>query len=119
MKRLVAVYGTLKQGQGNHRVMGKSKLLGTHVTEAKYTMYDNGGFPFVYNQGNTPITIEVYEVTDRETSDNINRLEGYSGTRDNPRNWYDTVDVDTPYGLAEMFITKTPKNLQEITSGVW
>lgn len=119
MRRLIAVYGTLKKGRSNHRVMGNSKFLGTHVTEPKFTMYNNGGFPYVYNQGDTPITIEVFEVTSEDTSNWINSLEGYTGTRDHPRNWYDTVDVETPYGTAEMFITKTPKNLSIVTSGIW
>jgi len=121
LDKLIAVYGTLKQQHGNHIYMGGSQFLGTHVTEPAYTMYSLGGFPAVTKEGSTPISIEVYRVTDPEDLQNIYGLEGYSGERDSPRNrFYDTTDVETPYGTAEMFIFKTPPATRRVVeSGVW
>lgn len=120
-KTLFAVYGTLKSGWGNNRILqGNSKLLGTFVTPPNYTMYSLGGFPAVTKEGNTPITVEVYEVTDPQTIQRVHNLEGYSGTPDHPNNWYDVTPVETPYGVANMFYFKTPPSRGHvIESGIW
>lgn len=72
----VFVYGTLKQGHGNHRVLGDSPLLTTAKTSANYTMFNTGGFPAVIPEGTTTIQGEVYEV-DETTFPRLDRLEGY------------------------------------------
>jgi gamma-glutamylcyclotransferase (GGCT)/AIG2-like uncharacterized protein YtfP len=97
------------------------KLLGSTETAPAFTMTSMGGFPIVKTFGKTPIQIEVYEVTSRNALDRINRLEGYSGKRGHSSNWYNTVDVDTPYGQAEMFIMSPEQypHLQVIESGDW
>lgn len=119
MKKLIFVYGTLKKNHGNNRVMGDSKFLGTHTTEPKFTLY-GGGFPFVKSSGETPITGEVYEVTDKETLRDIYGLEGYSGVRGAKSNWYDTTDTETEFGTAELFVIhETPSGRPQIESGVW
>lgn len=119
MRKLIGVYGTLRKGCGNHRIMGDSKLLGTVVTSAKFTMYNNGHFPYVYPKGKTPLTLEIYNVEDQNTLRHIYGLEGYTGERNNPKNWYDTVDVETEFGLAEIFVCKTPQKLPIVESGDW
>lgn len=86
---LVFVYGTLKKGRSNHRVMGNSELMFKHVTDPIYTMVTNGGFPIVKRGGTTPITGEVYKVTDENTLNRIYRLEGCTGIKGHPDNWYD------------------------------
>ncbi len=119
MKKLIAVYGTLKEGHHNHRVLGESKLIGKHVTEPKFTMYSNGGFPIVSPYGDTPIVIEVYQVDNPTDLQRVYRLEGYSGTRNSSANWYDTVDVETPYGVAEMFVMDKVQGRPVVASGEW
>jgi len=119
MKKLIAVYGTLKRRHGNHRVMGKSKFLGEVKTEPKFTMYSTGGFPILSSQGDTSIAIEVFEVTEPETLRRIYGLEGYSGVRNSRDNWYDTIDIPTPWGDAEIFIQDKQTTLPIVTSGVW
>ena len=47
MSYRVAVYGTLKKGGHNHRLLNESKYLGKDTTEAKYNFYSLGGFPAV------------------------------------------------------------------------
>lgn len=115
----IAVYGTLKEGYGNHHYIAGAKYLGDCVTEPEYNMHSMGGFPGVTKGGTTPITIEVYEVEDEEMLRDIYSLEGYTGRRDADANWYDTTLVDTPYGEAEMFYFKQPLNRPVISSGVW
>lgn len=114
------VYGTLKSGHGNNRRLQNAKKLGEHTTEPNYTMYGLGGFPAVSPGGQTAITGEVYETDDENVINGVNALEGYTGTKDHPNNWYDTETIDTPYGSAEMFIFKTaPTRASVVESGVW
>lgn len=103
--KLMAVYGTLKKGFSNHRILENQKLLGSHTTEEKFTMHDLGHFPALTKDGKSNIHIEVYEVEDDALA-RVYRLEGYSGKRDSPQNWYDTMDVKTPWGNAEIFYFK-------------
>ena len=74
--QLVAVYGSLREGFGNNRLLGGSKKISTEVLEGEYTMLDLGAFPGVILEGETPITIEVYEV-DEPTFQSLDMLEGY------------------------------------------
>lgn len=118
---LYAVYGTLRQGQGNNRVMGESEYLGTMQTPAGYTMYGaNNGFPYVAEGGETPITVEIFRASRVEDITRINRLESYSGVRNHPGNWYDTCDVQTEWGVANMFIRNQARERNDvIASGDW
>ena len=70
------VYGTLKQGHGNHRLLTDAKFVGTATTSQEFTMYSTGGFPALVHSGDTSIFGEVYEVTDEEFS-RLDVLEGY------------------------------------------
>lgn len=121
MKHRFAVYGTLKRGFGNNRLLESSKFLGEQKIPG-FKMYSLGGFPAI-NKANedSNITIEVYEVDDPQVVKNVYSLEHYSGERDNPHNWYDTVDVSTKWGDAEIFYFK--KDLQDsnptVEDGVW
>lgn len=104
---LYAVYGTLRKGYGNHRgrLDGPTvEFLGEMKTEPKYTMVGKGaGFPYVAEGGNTSITVEIYKTKDPRVMQTVNGLEGYSGKRNHPSNWYDTCDLETPWGTANMF----------------
>lgn len=100
----VFVYGTLKVGRGNHHVMGRSEKIKDFVTAPVYKMIASG-FPIVLRGGNTPITGEVYKVTNPETLDRIYMLEGFRGVQGDPHNWYDVdlidVGLDKP---AQIFV---------------
>lgn len=119
--RKVAVYGTLKQGRGNHGFLRNAKFLGQHITDARFTMRSNGGFPYVENKGQTPITVEVYEITDEATSRGVNSLEGFNGIKGHPSNtFYDAIEIETPFGKADMFIAgRDVSNLPLVESGCW
>ncbi len=120
MKKLIFCYGTLKAGFSNSRVMGESKFLG----EAKingFSMLSLGGFPALI-KGDGEVTGEVYEVTDESTLKNIYRLEGYHGRRNDPENWYDTDDVSTPHGKAELFYMRDAERYSDrpvVKDGIW
>lgn len=80
---LVAVYGSLLTGLGNHRVMTRAEgeLLGEDTTYADFTMISLGGFPGLFKepQGEgTKIKIEVYKVPEKGLLGPLDSLEGYS-----------------------------------------
>jgi len=111
---LVAVFGSLKKGFGNHRVIGDSEFLGTTKTEPKFTMFSFGGFPGLLLEGNTSIEVEVYDVTNREIMNGLDRLEGYPS-------FYDRTQIETEFGDAWIYFNKS-RNLEHhsiIESGVW
>lgn len=83
---LVAVYGSLREGLGNHRLLASSEKVGTYRVKLPYYMISLGGFPGLIPCDDTNwITVEVYEVTE-DTFANLDRLEGYP-------NFYDRVQV--------------------------
>ena len=118
-KILCAVYGSLKKGFGNHeRHLGKAKLIGKTLTEPKYTMYSLGGFPGITEEGNTPITIEVYEVTPTEDRA-IEGLEGYHGPGSD-HNFYNKETIETEFGEASIYvINRNGEDLGEYEGGDW
>lgn len=93
---LVAVYGTLKQGRGNHALMRDSQLIG-ETRLAGFIMYSAGGFPVVYRNIAESITIEVYEVDPQVVKLNLDPLEGHP-------NWYKREEVETSLGRAWLYI---------------
>ncbi len=63
MKTRVFVYGTLKTGLSNHGWLRGQTLLGRAVTEARYRLFDLGGYPgMVQEEDGLPIAGEVWEV---------------------------------------------------------
>ena len=75
---VVAVYGTLKSGHGNHdRLMGKAKFLGTGETFTKYPMVVSG-IPYLIDRAGKGhhVKVEVYRVTTEELR-SLDKLEGH------------------------------------------
>jgi gamma-glutamylaminecyclotransferase len=75
---VVAVYGTLKSGHGNHdRLMNKAKFLGTGETFTKYPMVVSG-IPYLIDRAGKGhhVKVEVYRVTTKELRD-LDGLEGH------------------------------------------
>ena len=113
---LIFVYGTLKRGHYNHKLLETSNatFVDNFTTEARYTMY-NVGFPVVCPNGTTSIYGELYEVNNPFK---IFRLEGYTGIPKHIDNWYDVEFIDTKYGKALMFIQYKSHGII-IKTGVW
>lgn len=76
----VFVYGTLKLGGSNNRLLRDATFMYPAVTQQAYLMKDNGSWPFVIqrNKDTAPVRGEVYEVTD-EILDDLDILEGHPG----------------------------------------
>lgn len=71
---LVFVYGTLKRGYGNHRILKNSFFHGVYQTEPNFSLYD-GVFPYAFDKGGEEIRGELYDVDD-ETLHRLDMLEG-------------------------------------------
>lgn len=102
MSKLYAVYGSLRKGLGNHRILGESKFKGEFTTPPNFTMYSLGGFPGVIEKGNTPITLEVYEVEEIDIESRLDILEGYHG-KYYGANLYNKETIETPFGEAFIY----------------
>lgn len=76
---LIAVYGTLKAGHGNHKLMEgtDTEYLGSGVTVNKYAMQIQG-VPYVFkNKSYDQIDVEVYSVPDNNERVKIDSLESH------------------------------------------
>lgn len=98
----VAVYGSLRKGMHNEGFLKNAKFLGVFETTPSYNLYSLGSFPGLTKNGSTPITMEVYEVTQSELM-SINRLEGYDPNSDE-NTFYDRINLRTPFGTAFTYI---------------
>ena len=105
----IFVYGTLKKGYENHRVIANAKFLGKHVTDPKYTMYDMGAYPCITLGGDTAIVGEVYEVDSLRRTD---VLEGYPV-------YYNRIEIETEYGTAWVYYYYPSEESKVIGSGEW
>ena len=85
-KHSVAVYGSLRQGLGNHRLLEHVESHEKGVTLSNFNMYSLGGFPAITEEGTAGVVVEVYDVDDA-TFARLDRLEGYPS-------FYDRKEVD-------------------------
>ena len=110
----VFVYGTLRAGQRNHRLLRRATALGPASTVEPFAMHDLGAFPAIVAGGETPVVGEVYEV-DAETLQALDRLEGYP-------HLYDRVEVSLTDGGRALVYTMQPRQVEGrpvIRSGDW
>lgn len=59
---LVFVYGTLLQGEANHRVLRGAPCLGACRSEAAFTLHDLGPYPGLVAGGKQAVAGELYAV---------------------------------------------------------
>jgi len=70
------VYGTLRRGQGNHRLLDSSKFIGNAKTKFRYALYGSG-VPFLSrSRAISQVIGEVYSVDDT-TLKRLDQLEGH------------------------------------------
>jgi gamma-glutamylaminecyclotransferase len=75
MTNLFFVYGTLKRGEGNHRLLEDSKYVGKGLTLATYKAY-HCGFPAVSpDDEGLPMLGELYNVDSHLVVQALDRLE--------------------------------------------
>lgn len=124
-KRIIAVYGTLRLGQGNYRYLldnEESKHLGTTVVDDHLTLIDyaHGGFPALvqHESGNTPVVVDVFEVSEA-IGKRVDSLEGYRES-DTYHHFYDRKEIDTEFGKALIYVMgEDILDLPKIESGDW
>ena len=117
-KHLVACYGSLRRGMGNHHYyLSESEYKGTFTTEPEYTLHSLSYYPGLKLNGNHSIVMEVYEVNE-DTLKNLNRLEGYYPGEKST--FYDRIEIDTPWGKAFTYIYVNELSKDSIVeSGDW
>ena len=84
---LVAVYGTLRKGFGNHRLLNSARLVGTGQTIEQYAMVAQG-IPYVasgHREDGNNIRVEVYAVDDA-TLERMDQLENHP-------DWYKRKEI--------------------------
>lgn len=108
----IFVYGTLRRGFLNHKLLHNARYLGRHVTEPAYTMLDLGAYPGVVNGGTTPIVGELYAVTPRILH-RLDILEDYP-------NLYTRTLVAAACGHAWMYLYRRRRfHRSVVVSGDW
>lgn len=91
----VFVYGSLKNGHGNHVLLAQSKFLGRCYIEDRHRLLSLGGYPGLVADASLPVQKvvgEVYQVTE-DTLQTLDHLEGH------PR-YYERRKVATPFKNA-------------------
>lgn len=119
-KTKVAVYGTLRQGEGNHALLERSEgvtYLGTTTLKPEWKMLSLGGFPALIRCADctaSPV-VEVYEVPNEVLEGPLDMLEGYPG-------WYTRQLVPTEYGMAWLYFFPEDADVSDlpvIEGGDW
>jgi gamma-glutamylcyclotransferase (GGCT)/AIG2-like uncharacterized protein YtfP len=109
----IFVYGSLKRGESNHRLLARARFLGRAHTAPFFELYDLGAFPAMVAGGFTSVAGELYEV-DEETLAAIDRLEGH------PTLYRRTPTPLAEGGVADAYMLARPwKDAQHLTSGSW
>lgn len=111
---LVAVYGSLREGLGNHRLIESCEKLSTERLHG-FKMNDLGYFPAAFSTNNPEdsIVIEIYKVDEDQTKESLDALEGYRS------GFYDRIKVSTSKGDAWIYIMDENKSLKIVEEGDW
>lgn len=111
----VLVYGTLRKGHSNHRLLGCSELVGSYMVALPYVMKHLGGFPGLLPDGQRHgIFCEMYKVDD-DTFNRLDVLEGYPS-------FYNRTEVRVGCMYAWIYYLEDEEYYQhypEIESGNW
>jgi gamma-glutamylcyclotransferase (GGCT)/AIG2-like uncharacterized protein YtfP len=117
----VFVYGTLRHGESNHRLLEKADLIAEHCwTNGK--MYDTGnGYPAIKQSTTDKVYGELYAVNQGELN-RLDILEGYVAGRND--NLYDrviqTIYTDVEVMEAFVYVFCNERILESlIPSGDW
>lgn len=120
----VAVYGTLRTGQGNWSYL-LAPQEGKKIVIEGFKMHSLGGFPGIFrtNKKEDSIVAEIFEV-DEETLRNLDRLEGFQeGTEpifyNREELWLDGPETDEPTFIYTYVNEERLKTCPEIPDGDW
>ena len=113
--KLICVYGSLRAGKGNNRLLRDSELLSTEVINIPYRMVSLGGFPgLIPSDENHDIVVEIWEVNDY-TYRSVECLEGFPS-------FYQKALVPTSLGEVEVYVLESPRyqsGYDAVESGDW
>lgn len=113
----VFVYGTLLEGEGNHRLLERSSLVGPARTRAEFTFHDLGGCPGLVHAADIDpaqrVVGELYEV-DAGTLADLDRLEGHPS-------FYQRTEIELEDGSIVSTYVLPPRFRERpvIASGSW
>lgn len=114
--QLVAVYGSLRMGLSNHRVLGNSEFVGLFRSKPEYTLHSlHGGYPGLKMGGEDSVVFEVYSV-DETIAYRVDMLEGYTPGGNNT--FYDKHQIKTPFGIASTYEYQ-PQTDTRLMHGNW
>lgn len=117
MKHLVAVYGTLKRGCTNSRLLEGATFLGEDSLTG-LTLYNLGPYPGALAKPSEGVLVEVYAVNDQILQD-LDVLEDFFPTAPN-RSLYLRKKMGTRHGCAWVYIYNRPvEHHRRIYSGAW
>lgn len=106
------VYGTLRKGWGNHRLIEDAEFLGEAETAGNHALLNVGPFPALYLMEQfCPVRGEVYLV-DRNQFKAVERLEGYP-------HHYNRDRILTTLGWAWAYFYDDHDGLPIIETGDW
>jgi len=115
---LVAVYGSLRAGLGNHRVLdtkwGGSEYVKTTRTADNHNLRAYcSGFPCVsLNEGEGTVVVELYRILTDETAHRLDRLEGYPS-------FYDRTKIEMLDGEEAWIYHINNSQAEIIEDGDW
>lgn len=114
---LVAVYGTLRQGQPNAWLMSDAKFIGFDHLPA-ISLYDLSVFPAAIESGEDDLTVEIYQINESLLR-RLDQLEGFKPTKQKD-SYFVRKLMPTAYGKAWLYLfNRSIKLKPKIASGDW
>ncbi|MGP4842956.1 gamma-glutamylcyclotransferase family protein [Marinobacter sp. 1Y8] len=114
---LVAVYGSLKRGYNNHRLLRGARFVGNDRL-ACLTLYDLGSYPGAKLEPSRGVVVELYRVNEAGIR-KLDLLEDYRPS-DPARGLYDRRQLNTRFGPAWVYLFNRPvKGRRRIVRGSW
>jgi gamma-glutamylcyclotransferase (GGCT)/AIG2-like uncharacterized protein YtfP len=98
---LLAVYGTLKRGCGNHALIANAQYIGSDKLQ-EISLYDIGPYPGARLEASAGIEIEVYAVTPSQLA-RLDLLEEYDPA-DPSGSLYTRESLETRFGSTWVYL---------------
>ena len=116
------VYGTLKRGYGNNRILQMSstaQFVEEGITSPDFNLFNLGSFPGVTEHGKTAVHGEIWSVSDTTTKNRLDMLEGYR--KDDPTNGlYNKKTILVNDKQVNIYlINRQPNQNNKINTGIW
>lgn len=113
----LVVYGTLKRGLSNHRLLLGARYVGKDILRS-IVLYDLGDFPGAQFEPSEGIHVEVYDVTESELAV-VDRLEECNQEMLD-HGLFRREQCNTCFGPAWIYLYNGPLGgMPQITTGSW